>query len=244
MPEEVCRDLVAGGVRAGYTSRRMAPWRRCHSRTLVVEGGAAPQYLLDVGPPVVYAPSTSLLLNLAQRKIIRPSAGVQPVLSVGDPVYSGKQTSRGQSRRPEGTDRSIAICITGQPCTVAVHQNRKWLDRRAVYQGWAGGSTASQAAGDRSQCPPIGARGRIGNFFAALALTPGPRGSDDPANDGFLTLPEIYDLDLQGTELTILSGLPNQLRSAASGRGRLGADAGVSRIGSRARGGQQLAGGR
>ena len=44
-----------------------------------------------------------------------------------------------------------------------------------------------------------------GNFFGALALTPGPGSAADSANDGFLTLPEVYDLDLKGCELAVLS---------------------------------------
>ena len=44
-----------------------------------------------------------------------------------------------------------------------------------------------------------------GNLFGSLALTPGPRAADDPADDGFLTLAEIYTLDLRRCELAILS---------------------------------------
>jgi CHAT domain len=44
-----------------------------------------------------------------------------------------------------------------------------------------------------------------GNFFDALALTPGPKGSTDPSDDGFLTLAEIYELSLKGCEPAILS---------------------------------------
>jgi len=36
-------------------------------------------------------------------------------------------------------------------------------------------------------------------------LTPGPKGSENQADDGFLTLAEIYNLDLRGCELSILS---------------------------------------
>ena len=35
--------------------------------TLIVEPGESPKYLLDVGPPILYAPSATVLLNLAGR---------------------------------------------------------------------------------------------------------------------------------------------------------------------------------
>src|SRR5262249_37329422 len=46
---------------------------------------------------------------------------------------------------------------------------------------------------------------KFGNAFAAVALTPPLRETDDPSNDGFLTLHEISRLKLNGCELTVLS---------------------------------------
>jgi CHAT domain-containing protein len=60
---------------------------------------------------------------------------------------------------------------------------------------------------------------KYGNFFGALALTPGPRGSDDPADDGFLTLPEIYELNLKGCELAILSACQTNYGPQQKGEG-------------------------
>ena len=45
-----------------------------------------------------------------------------------------------------------------------------------------------------------------GNLFGALALTPG-KDAANPADDGFLTLAEIYNLDLRSCELAILSAV-------------------------------------
>ena len=45
----------------------------------------------------------------------------------------------------------------------------------------------------------------FGNAFAAVALTPPPKGREEPGNDGFLTLHEITRLKLSGCELTVLS---------------------------------------
>src|SRR5262249_2819275 len=60
-----------------------------------------------------------------------------------------------------------------------------------------------------------------GNFFGALALTPGPRekGSANPLDDGFLTLPEIYELNLKGCELAILSACETNYGPQQQGEG-------------------------
>ncbi len=54
--------------------------------SLLVEGGATPRYLLDVLPPIAYAPSATILLNLEARPaafVDRPAT----VLTVGNPHY-------------------------------------------------------------------------------------------------------------------------------------------------------------
>jgi CHAT domain-containing protein len=58
-----------------------------------------------------------------------------------------------------------------------------------------------------------------GNFFGALALTPGPKGSADPADDGFLILSEIYDLNLKGCELAIVSACETNVGPQNQGEG-------------------------
>ena len=72
-----------------------------------------------------------------------------------------------------------------------------------------------------------------GNFFGALALTPGPKGSDDPADDGFLTLPEIYELNLKGTELAILSACQTNYGPQQKGEGTWALSRGFLVAGSR-----------
>lgn len=58
-----------------------------------------------------------------------------------------------------------------------------------------------------------------GNFFGAMALTPGPRSATDPADDGFLTMPEIYELNLKGCELAILSACETKYGPQQHGEG-------------------------
>jgi CHAT domain-containing protein len=71
-----------------------------------------------------------------------------------------------------------------------------------------------------------------GNFFGALALTPGREsaGTDD---DGFLTLAEIYGLKLAGCELTILSACQTNVGPQQRGEGLYGLSRGFLVAGSR-----------
>ena len=61
----------------------------------------------------------------------------------------------------------------------------------------------------------------FGNFFGALALAPGPKGDADPSDDGILTLREIYELDLKGCELAILSACQTNYGPQQKGEGTL-----------------------
>jgi tetratricopeptide (TPR) repeat protein len=60
--------------------------------------------------------------------------------------------------------------------------------------------------------------GAHGNLFGALALTPGPD-ANDPADDGFLTVAEVYGLDLQACELVILSACDSNVGPQQRGEG-------------------------
>src|SRR5262249_41875929 len=57
-----------------------------------------------------------------------------------------------------------------------------------------------------------------GNLFGALALTPG-NGAQNAADDGFLTLAEIYGLNMKGCELAILSACETNLGPQQQGEG-------------------------
>jgi len=57
-----------------------------------------------------------------------------------------------------------------------------------------------------------------GSLFASLALTP-PVTTDSLANDGFLELHEIYDLDLSAAELAVLSACQSNVGRQVEGEG-------------------------
>jgi CHAT domain-containing protein/tetratricopeptide (TPR) repeat protein len=214
---------------------------------LVVEGGARPKYLVDVGPPTIYAPSATVLVNLATRQASKP-AGAQPVLTVADAIY---QPGAGVTGAPETGDELLASArarywdgsgpLNRLPYT-ATESN--WVAKNFKQHGIAAaglrGALATEAnvranAKDR-QILHFACHGLVdqkhGNFFGALALTPGraAAGTDD---DGFLTLPEIYALKLTGCELAILSACQTNVGPQQRGEGLYGLSRGFLVAGSR-----------
>jgi CHAT domain-containing protein/tetratricopeptide (TPR) repeat protein len=181
---------------------------------LVVEPGESPRYLLDVGPPTVYAPSASVLLNLAERRAAEAAAR-DPVLTVGDPRYP--QPAAADRAAAELTAQSRYVSVGGSLAELPFTKwETAWVAEVFRKQGTgvltlAGGEATEAAV--RRQSPGrkllhLACHGLVdqgyGNLFGALALTPG-RDPADPADDGFLTLAETYPLNLRGCELAILS---------------------------------------
>ncbi len=186
---------------------------------LVLEGGAEPTYLLDKGPPIFYAPSASVLEGLARRQGSSEAVRERPVLSVGDPVYP-----QSPIRLAGNTQTQLA------PLPHSGLESR-WLG--AVFEK-RGTGVAQLLAGEategrfRQQVPGrrlvhVACHGlvdqRWGNLFGWLALTPGPDEPVDPADDGFLTLAETYELDLAGCELAILSACDTNVGPHQRGEG-------------------------
>lgn len=182
--------------------------------TLVVAAEAEPEYLLDVGPPVLYAPSASVMLNLTERN--SPAVeGPGKVLALGDPAYPQA------SDEPDTVDRLMAVGRDGQPLRAPLTLlpfsgwEANWVKKHFEQAGLAAtlltGSQATEAAVRREvagrRIVHLGCHGSADqsyrNFFGALSLVPG--GGDNPADDGLLSMSEIYGLDLTGCELAILS---------------------------------------
>jgi CHAT domain-containing protein/lipopolysaccharide biosynthesis regulator YciM len=201
---------------------------------LVVEEGKEPKYLLDAGPPIVYAPSATVLYNLAERPQGKPVEDREPVLAVGDPAYG----TRGAA---DPTPATTLAALTPQSRYSTVGGNLNRLPYSGLEAQWVvkqfndagidassfSGATATER-GLRYWCPGrrilhLACHGladqQFGNFFGALALTPGPKGSEDPTDDGFLTLPEIYELNLKGFELAILSACQTNYGPQQKGEG-------------------------
>ena len=183
--------------------------------TWVVEPGETPKYFLDVGPVVTYAPSATALLGLAQLPTRPTPKDLKPVLTIADAVYSAV-SAQPSSRPADGLSDQAGYQRAGGRLTPLPFTGveSKWLSdvfqKQSVAVGQLIQKNATEAA-LRYNVPGrrvvhIACHGLMdaasGNLFGALALTPGKTSSLD---DGFLTLAEIYELDLQGCELAILS---------------------------------------
>ena len=201
---------------------------------LVVEEGKAPEYLLDAGPPVAYGPSATVLYNLFERPAPAATPDREPVLTVGDPAYgepgvenpapasslaaltsrSRYGSSRGRLNRlpHSGTEMQWVAAAFQDAGINSVTLSQATATERGVSY-WSPGRRVLHLA-----CHGL-ADQKYGNFFGALALTPGPKASDNPADDGFLTLPEIYELNLKGCELAILSACQTNYGPQQKGEG-------------------------
>ena len=199
--------------------------------TLVVRQGPEPEYLLDRGIPIEYAPSATVLLELAARSQERAEMLPDSVLAVGDPLYPSKPAAAEESALGQ---LAAASRYGGPAGTLAPLPYTAWevqwvaeaFDRNGMHTSTLQRAQATEANVRRNivgrriihlACHGL-ADQAYGNFFGALALTPGPPGSP-PSNDGFLTLAEIYELDLKGCELAILSACQTNFGPEQRGEG-------------------------
>jgi len=199
--------------------------------SLVVAAGDEPRYLLDAGPPIAYAPSATILLNLADREAPARPGGAAQVLSAGDPQYGAspaapssevlaqlsaparysRLSGRGVSLPYAGWETQWVADVVGEqgfPVTTLTRSEATEARVRAALPGRWIVHLACHGLADQA----------YGNLFGALALTPG-RSPGDPADDGFLTLAEIYALDVRGTELAVLSACRTNYGPQQQGEG-------------------------
>jgi CHAT domain-containing protein/Tfp pilus assembly protein PilF len=217
---------------------------------LVVEtkGDQGPVYLLDVGPPLAYAPSASVLLNLSRRPATEPapSNSLQPVLTVADVQY-GEPSQTKEPLNPEfalsANSRYATAGGTLSPLPFTKTEST-WVANVFKKQGQSTAALRGERATEAAVRSNVSGRKvlhfachglidqRYGNFFGALALTrePAPR---SPENDGFLTLPEIYELDLTDCELAILSACQTNVGLRQRGEGVYGLSRGFLVAGAR-----------
>ncbi len=193
--------------------------------TLVVEQtDDNTKYLLDVGPPIVYGPSATVLSNLSEREA--GSNSMKAVLSVGDPAYTkpaaGGTMTAGQRYTTRGgvlsrlpfTDWEVkwVTDLLGKHGWIVQHllrENSTEANFRRLAPGKGMIHVACHGLVDQSQSH--------GNLFGALALT--PANSRSAADDGFLTLAEINQLNLRGCNLAILSACETNIGPQQEGEG-------------------------
>lgn len=199
--------------------------------TLVVKEGDSPTYLLDIAPPIQYTPSATVLFNLQQRSASKYDPQTKPVLTVGDPQYgTPTQTATDSLAMLSPGSRYVQRGGHLQPLPFSGTE-ATW-----VYDIFtkAGIGVGRLLRGDATEsnirfnvpgrrivhfaCHGLVDR-EYGNFFGSLAVTPGARAATDPADDGFLTLSEIYQLNLKSCELAILSACETNYGPQQRGEG-------------------------
>lgn len=169
---------------------------------------AAPRYVLDELPPIVYAPSASALALFTSR----PQAarkGAPSLLTVANPSYP-------RTKAPRDVDHSFVTGLRGElpPLPFTAVESKRIrahlpAERAHSLEGDRATEEAVVTALAGKHLIHLAAHGfadeRFGNLFGALALTPPPPGKESEREDGFLSLHEIYRLPLTSCELAVLS---------------------------------------
>jgi CHAT domain-containing protein/Tfp pilus assembly protein PilF len=199
--------------------------------TLVVRPGEAPQHLLDAGPPILYTPSATILMSLSERSAGSSGPAPEPVLTVGNcryaPVPTGPSHDVLAQLRAPARYAGLGGGLAPLPFSEReITWVAKVFNAGAHRAAWLPGEWATER-NVRAKAPGrrivhFACHGLVdqayGNLFGALALTPGSK-ADDPADDGFLTLAEVYELDLKGCELAILSACDTNVGPQQRGEG-------------------------
>lgn len=233
VPEAERVDLIGGKV-ARLIVVPDGPLALLPFEVLVAKPGDPPQYLLDAGPPILYAPSASVLCNLGERPKSESAADREPVLTVGDPNYpadAGASASAGNTASDQLAARSRYRAVGGKLTQLPFSGwESNWVAETFAAGNVKSASLAGELATEANVRTQIAGRRIVhlachgladqsyGNFFGGLALTPGPD-PDNPADDGFLTLPEIYELDLKDCALAILSACQTNYGPQQRGEG-------------------------
>jgi CHAT domain-containing protein len=195
---------------------------------LIVADEASPRYLIDVAPPIAYAPSATVWMKLMDRQAEFVPAD-EPVLALGDPAY---QTSPGvtdvATRELQGLNAAAGfraglsrLPFSGREADwVRQHFDKAGLGVVKLVGAQANEATLRKLISGREilhlACHGM-ADDTYGNLFGALALAPGRKG--DPNDDGFLSMAEIYDLPMDGCELAILSACQTNYGPHQQGEG-------------------------
>jgi CHAT domain-containing protein len=244
VPAPLQQSLLSDEARRLYIVSA-GPLVRLPFEALVVESAAQPTYLLDVGPPIIYAPSATLLKYLSTRSA--DAKVIASVLTLGDPRYGPEATAPGSVSTALGSAARSSYSTGGGLLTALPHsgaESRRVADEFGRIGVEAQGLTGTEAteanlrrlAGGRQvihlACHGI-VDGRHGNLFGSLALSPGGGATIDPADDGFLTLSEAYDLDLSRCELAVLSACQTNIGPQQPGEGAWALSRGFLVAGSR-----------
>lgn len=178
--------------------------------TLVVEkseDASSVKYLLDGESTVFYAPSATLWYHLKEKR----TQERKETLTAGNPAYSTPDKGDSDVMRAVaqnfGFDRLTPLPETANETQWIADYCREYELPVVRLDGSETTEANIRKNITDKRIVHFACHGmldnKFGNLFGALALTPG--NDDDPENDGFLTLGEMYELNLSQCELAILS---------------------------------------
>ncbi len=195
------------------------PLHRLPLEAVVLEGGQEPRFVLDELPPLVYAPSLSMLAILVGRQ--HDYTGPARLLTVGD-VYYPQQGLPPGTRRADTRPGNPALILRGVfPSLPASGQESARV--ASLFEPtlvtpltWKGATEkAVREALPGKRYVHLAAHGfvdqRFGNLYGALAFSPPASGTFETDDDGLLMLNEIYTLPLRDCELAVLSACVTNL---------------------------------
>lgn len=206
--------------------------------SLVIENEERRRYLIDAEVAVDYAPSATILLQLARRPTAPARADREPVLAVGDPSYDSALEQSAAAARYAGVGGQLQrLPYSGQEATWVTEVFRKEGVKSAILKGKLATEWMVRGNVSGRRIVHLACHGLVdqsyGNFFGALALAPDPTQQARPENNGFLSLAETYSLDLKDCELTILSACQTNYGPQKRGEGTFALTRGFLVAGSR-----------
>ena len=219
IPDGVRQRLVSGDYDLAVVIPD-GPLSQLPFEALVVDVGETPTYLLDVAPPVVYAPAVTYWANLVERPTIDVSSPVAPVMTVGNPTYQSPSTGTVSVVAGARTSfEALAGRLTSLP--FSGHES-DWVRQAFESRGARVYQLKGEIATERNIRAKVVGRHIVhfachglvdrsfSNQFGALAVSAGGSrtGLD---NDGFLRLAELSALDLRSCDLAVLSACDTNL---------------------------------
>lgn len=188
-------------------------------------------YWLDAGPVIRYAPSASALLAVQERPDPPARRGTaRDILSLSDPIFDPADLARSSGHPVTAGSRSAALLAEGPlprlPGTTREKDKLLELfgrDRVEVLERTGATEAALRTALPEKRWLHLATHGLVdeasGSLFASLVLTPPLDREASAENDGMLQLHEIYDLDLAGCELAVLSACRTNSGTEVEGEG-------------------------
>ena len=180
--------------------------------SFLLEAGAKPRFVIDELPPLIYAPSASILAVLADRAATSKRSNAT-LLTVCNPAYvEGKVNEAALADGRDGGFVGFAGQLPRLPFTdFESKQVRRFFPKdrvTAISEAEATERGVVQAVRGKA-IVHIAAHGfadpRFGNLYGALAFAPSTNPQAASDDDGFLSLHEIYRLPLQECDLAVLS---------------------------------------